>query len=182
MVKIHAPGEVDTGGRMCVRGGPGIRYVEFSCADPSTAALFYEQQFRSAVFNAPRASHSDYSTPQQWAVNIGVGPVHFVFTQANDGGGSESGDEDAAARQVGVHACVYASNFAKLYDTLPTFTNPRFKHLDTCDTMQEAIDSRTLRFKTIGALDGSPPVLELEHEVRMLRHKSFMKNIKYDRS
>lgn len=174
MVTIHAPGKVDTGGRMCVRSGPGIRYVEFKCSDPRGAAMFYHRKFGCAVFNQPGV----HSNSEHWAVNIGVGPVHFVFTSVKDISNTPDEANEAVARQVGVHACLYVSNFAQLYDTLPTFTNPRFKHLDTCDTIQEALDSRTFRFKNVVSEDGNS-VLELEHEVRMLRHKSFMKSIEY---
>ena len=45
------------------------------------------------------------------------------------------------------------------------FTNPRFKHLDTCDSLEEALASRTFRF----AFDAVPFV---EHETRALSHGS----------
>ena len=62
-------------------------------------------------------------------------------------------------------------------------TNPRFVHLDTCNTWEEARDSRTLRFKDVidllnnddGDDNNTNKILELEHEVRPLRHGQYMK-------
>jgi hypothetical protein len=113
----------------------------------------------------------------------------------------------------GVHICIYVHDFYGLYNRLTDhsliWTNPRFVHLDTCNTWEEAKKSRTLRFRYIidindnnnednngnnnqknvesnnnkdNNLVGSTSVgsnskilMELEHEIRPIRHGQFMK-------
>ena len=53
------------------------------------------------------------------------------------------------------------------------FTNPRFNHLDTCDSLEEALASRTFRF-------AFPAVPFVEHETRALSHAQFLKRVKYE--
>ena len=66
-----------------------------------------------------------------------------------------------------------------------TWTNPRFVHLDTCDTWEQASASRQFRFLAICDPDqpqddsGAAPLLELEHETRACRHFQFMKPVEY---
>ncbi|KAH8065477.1 hypothetical protein JL721_8231 [Aureococcus anophagefferens] len=52
------------------------------------------------------------------------------------------------------------------------FTNQRFKHLDTCDTLAEARASRTFRF-------AFPALPNVEHETRALSHEQFLKRVHY---
>ena len=157
---------------MSVRRGPtgadgaGIRFVEFRCPDACKCASFYKRMFGSPVTMAPEAS----------AAAVGVGPsVHLIFTAS---GVTET--ESACAR--GIHICVYITNFATAYAALKEkgliWTNPRFKHLDRCDTFEEAAASRQFRFRTlVDDGDAGAPLLELEHETRTVRHFQFMKHI-----
>mmetsp|Transcript_28865 Transcript_28865/g.93039 ORF Transcript_28865/g.93039 Transcript_28865/m.93039 type:complete len:357 (+) Transcript_28865:27-1097(+) len=151
MAEIHRKGD----GRLDVRGGPGIRYVYVRCGDATTVAMNYAQLLGQRVdFDDGLAT-----------VDLGVGPVHLLLESTPD-------DDDV---ENGFHACVYVDNFAKRYRDLHefVFTNPRFKHLDTCDTLDEALQSRTFRFKF-------PDAKNLEHETRAVSHFSFLKHIAYD--
>lgn len=155
MATMHA----DTGNRLDVRGGPGIRYVFIRCSSAAAVAEEYANRLGNAV-STPRDDIS--------IVSAGLGPVHFVFETALD-------DPQADQRMTGVHVCVYLNDFSKYYNRLGdlVFTNPRFRHLDTCDTLDEALASRTFRF-------AFPAVASLEHETRSLHHRNFLKHIKYN--
>ena len=86
-------------------------------------------------------------------------------------------DSEADDKQDGVHLCVYVDAFAERYERLSStarmFTNPRFNHLDTCDSLEEALASRTFRF-------AFPAVPFVEHETRALSHAQFLKRVKYE--
>ena len=162
-------------GDMAVRGGPGIRFVEFRTTLPEVAAAFYR-----GIFGARTTA---ISMPELAAVSVGQG-CHFLFTAIT---APEKIDAPAAAeharierqrveRQRGVHVCVYVSNFEDAYAALHgaglVRTNPRFAYLDRCDTLAEARASRQLRFYSVGSL-------ELEHETRCLRHASYMQPLEF---
>ena len=51
--------------------------------------------------------------------------------------------------------------------------------LDACDTYEQAVASRQFRMRTIVDLETREPLLELEHEVRAVRHAQFYKRIHY---
>ena len=84
---------------------------------------------------------------------------------------------------MGLHMCIYIANFKATYERLHTlgltFTNPRFVHLDRCDTYEEAAASRTFRCKSVVDLETGEEVLELEHEIRPARHLQFFKRTAY---
>ncbi|KAJ1453699.1 hypothetical protein M885DRAFT_523966 [Pelagophyceae sp. CCMP2097] len=167
MRAVHAGEAWDVGGRFTVRGGPGIRYVHFKCTDAPKVAERYSGLFGGGP---ARALGGTLAGAEARCVAAGVGPVHFVF---------ETGASDAAAeaRQSGVHVCIYVDAFAQRYAALKefVFTNPRFVKLDTCDTLQEALDSRTFRFCF-------PEAPTLEHETRSLSHMNYMQPITYKRA
>ena len=57
-------------------------------------------------------------------------------------------------------------------------TNPRFAHLDRCDSFALAAASRQFRFKSV--VDGQgAELLELEHETRTVRHFQYMKHVRW---
>jgi len=145
-------------GRLTVRNGPGIRYLYVKCNDAKKVAQRYES------FLGHRSQGKSDDEDLQ-VIDAGTGPVHFIFE-------TKPKDPVADARMDGVHACIYVDNFPKRYDDLQdfVFTNPRFKHLDTCDTIEEALASRTFRFKLPDTL---------EHETRSLSHQQFLKDIVY---
>ena len=158
---------------MAVRRGPhtgangaGIRFVEFRCRDAAKVANFYQKVFDSPVLTAgDRAA-------------VAVGPsVHFLFSSA------PMTDAELALHS-GVHVCVYISNFRRAYERLAAqkviWTNPRFEHLDTCDSYEDAAASRQFRFKSVVDLDTGEELLELEHETRTIRHFQFMKHIAWE--
>ena len=159
MVNLHK-GDGYNGDAFSVRNGPGIRYVQFLVDDAQKAAQSYVDEFGGAV-----TSKDDVT-----CVAAGLGPVHLIFE-------SSEPDPDADARQDGVHLCVYVDAFAERYERLQKaarmFTNPRFNHLDTCDSLDEALASRTFRF----AFHAVPFV---EHETRALSHAQFLKRVKYE--
>ena len=108
-----------------------------------------------------------------------MGPgVHLVYVESTD-----LTDSDLQ-KMKGVHICVYAADFEGLYHRLKDrnliWTNPRFTHLDSCDTWEEAVASRTLRFKDIIDLETGEKLIELEHETRPLRHGQYLKVPKYE--
>jgi len=154
MASIHAAAHTT----LRVRGGPGIRFLLLRCSEPHLIAQHYKHFLGQSV----------YTQQDSALVATGTGPTHFVFQFSLP-------DSEADARMAGVHACVYLDNFSDQYTRLQefVFTNPRFVHLDTCDTLEEALASRTFRF----AFPGCP---NLEHEARSLSHFSFLKQIQYD--
>ncbi|KAJ8608519.1 hypothetical protein CTAYLR_005735 [Chrysophaeum taylorii] len=157
MVAMHQ--NYDADGRFAVRGVPGIRYVHLKCPDAKAAARAYARVLGAFKFDDDAFA----------VVSAGVGPVHLVFESA-------SRDVVAETKMNGVHACVYVDNFAARYADLEAhiFTNPRFRHLDTCDTLEEALASRTFRFIL-------PEAPFLEHETRSLAHANFLQHIAYER-
>jgi catechol-2,3-dioxygenase len=170
MVKLHAEGGAYGAHRMSIRGNPGIRYVEVACRPGTTPAIanFYKDMLDCTV-----------SIPTLGQAVISVGPgVHLVYIEDD-----KLSDDDVKAME-GVHICIYANDFKGLYNRLASkkliWTNPRFTHLDRCDTWEEAVASRTLRFKDIIDLSTGEKILELEHETRPLRHGQYLKVPNYD--
>eukprot|EP00565_Helicotheca_tamesis_P008437 CAMPEP_0185724462 /NCGR_PEP_ID=MMETSP1171-20130828/936_1 /TAXON_ID=374046 /ORGANISM="Helicotheca tamensis, Strain CCMP826" /LENGTH=345 /DNA_ID=CAMNT_0028392315 /DNA_START=121 /DNA_END=1158 /DNA_ORIENTATION=- len=170
MVNLHAPGGSYSSNRMAVRGQPGIRFVEIACPVGSTPAImkFYEEMLGCTVSQLSENEENG----QTIAISVGPG-IHLLYSES-----STVTPEDSSAME-GVHICIYVPQFKSLYDKLDEnkliFTNPRFVHLDTCDTWEEAMASRTLRFKDIIDLDTGDKILELEHETRPMKHGQFMK-------
>jgi hypothetical protein len=169
MTKIHAEGGAYGAHRMAVRGGPGIRFVELACptGKAGVIAQFYKEMLHCTIFE------------KEGAAVISVGPgVHLAFVE------NEKVSKDDVKKMEGVHICFYANNFKALYHRLHEmgniWTNPRFVHLDSCDTWEEAAASRTLRFKDIRDLATEEKLLELEHETRPLRHGQYLKVPKYE--
>ena len=164
MTNLHVDGGL-YGPRMAVRSQPGIRYVEIACrvGTAGKIAQFYKQMLECDVNDGMEG---------QCIVTVGPG-VHLVYTE------NESLTDAAIRAMEGVHICIYANNFKKLYDRLKEgqliWTNPRFTRLDSCDTWEEAHASRTLRFKDIIDLETGEKLLELEHETRPLRHGQYLK-------
>lgn len=111
-----------------------------------------------------------FLSSRQLAVSVGPG-VHLIFVEKDSFSESDS--------MKCVHICIYAQNFKSLYYRLKErnliWTNPRFTRLDSCDTWEEAMASRTLRFKDVIDLDTGEKLFELEHETRPLRHGQYMK-------
>jgi len=164
MENLHANGGAYGSHRMAIRGSPGIRYIEVACplAKSGAIAKFYREIVGCIVME----------TPGRAVVCVGPG-VHLVFVESN------SVSEKDTRDMKGVHVCFYADGFEGLYQRLAArnliWTNPRFLHLDSCDTWEEAAACRTLRFKDIIDLETGEKILELEHETRPLRHGQYMK-------
>lgn len=163
MEQLH---EVVDGG-MAVRGEPGIRFLRLCCKEASRVAAFYAD-----LFGCPTRCQGSLAA-------VCVGPtVHLVFDSAPV-------DLALQAAQLarGIHVCVYISDFKRVYEALQArgliWTNPRFAHLDNCDTYEAAAADRQLRFRSICDAEGKEQLLELEHEVRALRHLQFMKEVYY---
>jgi hypothetical protein len=199
MVQLHARG----GGyshatTMGVRGAghqqPGIRYLEIACPLGTAAGIgrFYEQMLGCTVHRlvtSGTAASLDGgggggSSDEVVAVSAGPG-VHLIFCEVPSSLSSSSDLDSTLYRQrleqmKGVHICIYtAPHFRELYQRLAArgliWSNPRFAHLDSCDTLDEALASRTLRFKDIVDLDTGALLLELEHETRPTRHGQYLK-------
>lgn len=162
---------------MSVRGGPGIRFVEFRVRPGTLPAIarFYKEGFGCHV------------TSSTASVLVAVGPsVHLVFT--DDPQRPLTDEEEALMTApkgdgMGLHICIYIAQFRRTYDWMKqrglVFTNPRFVHLDRCDTWEQAAESRTFRVKSVIDLETGEPLLELEHEIRPQRHFQFMKRTHY---
>ena len=165
MVRLHKSGGAYSSDSISVRGKPGIRFIELVCPKGSIPSI---QHLYESLFGCNVSSFHDKDT-----LSICVGPgVHLVYVEQD----IDNGLKDL---MEGVHIGIYVQNFKALYDNLSgqnlIWTNPRFVHLDTCDTWEEARDSRTLRFKDIVDLSCGEKIMELEHEVRPARHGQFMK-------
>ena len=165
MVVFHSSTGVYGPHRMAVRGNPGIRYVEIACRKGTinSIANFYEELLGCHVTRKNELG----------VVIVCVGPgVHLTFVE------NEQLTEHSMKRMEGVHACIYISNFQRTYQSLKKrnliWTNPRFTHLDSCDTWEECVSSRTFRFKDILDESGNT-ILELEHETRSMLHGQYMK-------
>ena len=175
MANMHNEGGEYGGHCMAVRGQPGIRFVEFACRAGTTDAIaeFYERLLGCHVSRSTAPLDSETNSDGK-AICVTIGPgVHFVFTEG------QQPSDDVVKQMEGVHACVYVPHFRRTYDLLEKhgliWTNPRFTHLDSCDSWEEACASRTLRFKDIVDLNTGQKVLELEHETRPLLHGQYMK-------
>ena len=172
MVNLHLEGGAYGSHRMAVRGGPGIRAVEIACkkGTASVIAQFYE------VLGCMVKKVGESLETEVIAVSVGPG-VHLLFVE------SESVGIEDFAEMKGVHACIYIAEFKEMYAILQDkgliWTNPRFTHLDSCDTWEEALASRTFRFRNIINVSTGEKVLELEHETRPMMHGQFMKVPRY---
>jgi hypothetical protein len=177
MVNLHAEGGAYGGHRMAVRGQPGIRFVEVACPHGKSPAVaeFYRKMLKCTVLETKRDDRA--------CAMVCVGPgVHLAFVEQEEQ--EQSIPPEVTMAMEGVHVCFYANDFRDLYHRLSErnliWTNPRFVHLDTCDTWEEARASRTLRFKDIIDLSTGETILEMEHETRPLRHGQYLKVPKYE--
>jgi catechol-2,3-dioxygenase len=178
MVVQHEEGGVYGPHRMAVRGNPGIRFVEIACAVGTIDAIaeFYETllgcQVTRRTTTEEDPSSNDANEMQVAIVSVGPG-VHMVFAE------QKNLTRECMKLMEGVHICIYIPNFQRSYNTLHErsliWTNPRFTHLDSCDTLPEAAASRTFRFKDIIDLRTGEKILELEHETRSMLHGQYMK-------
>lgn len=158
---------------MGVREQPGIRFVQMACRDAEGVARFYQSTFGCCVRHEGSGD-----------VAVCVGPsVHLIFNSYDDGL-TDSERSSRIQQASGIHICVYISDFKQTYEHLlkigVIWTNPRFAHLDACDSYEEAVASRQFRFKCIRDPTTGQELLELEHETRALRHLQFMKEVKYE--
>ena len=167
---------LDEGSSVRSIGMEGIRFVEYRCR-PNTAqriGLFYEEVFGCKV------TYTAVKGPAQ-AATVLVGPsVHFVFHEVYDQPLTDEEERrQAGSEGTGLHVAIYIASFKKAYERLKQldliWTNPRFAHLDRCDTWEEAHASRQFRFRKIVDLETREVLLELEHEVRAVRHFQYMK-------
>lgn len=187
MVTMHAEGGGYGSHRMAVRGKPGIRYVEipFPKGKSDALATFYRTVIGCNVWqtrsSSSSSSHNNNNDEERNCVVVEVGPgVHLVYVEHCD----EQIPAESIQAMEGIHICVYVNDFAALYQRLSNrqliWTNPRFLHLDSCDTWAEALASRTLRFKDIVDVSTGEVILQLEHETRPLRHGQYLKVPKYE--
>lgn len=174
MARMHL--RIDSG--MAVRRGPtgadgaGVRFVHLRCNDAHKCAGFYNDVFGSPLLLDSRGSSA--------IAAVAVGPgVHLVFSS-----GSKRVPDAEVALASGIHICVYISNFATAYARLQRqnliWTNPRFRHLDQCDTYEQAVASRQFRFKSLVDCATGEELLELEHETRTVRHCQFLKHVRWE--
>jgi len=183
MVKLHGEGGDYGPHRMAVRGNPGIRYVEIACRTGTSHSIaeFYEKilgchvTMTKSTPNIDSTTNSGSNASKEVGVAIVcVGPgVHMAFVE------NEQLSDNAIKQMKGVHACIYIPNFQQSYNALKErdliWTNPRFTHLDSCDTWEEAYASRTFRFKDVLDIRTGEKILELEHETRPMLHGQYMK-------
>ena len=207
MVRAHA----HAGTTMAVRGGAGIRFIELKCPAPHVGGVadFYRTVFGcnvhvSALVSNDGSIGSGASVgagddgglatglaQRAAAVDVGAG-VHLIF--APPAAARAETYMSRAAQQRGVHVCCYIPHFRRCYNVLQdrglTWSNPRFKHLDQCDTYELAAACRQFRFKSLRKAGGAGTgaggeldyveMLELEHEVRSMTHCQYLKHVAYD--
>ncbi len=171
MVNAHTEAGMYGSQRMAIRDQPGIRYIEIPCPKGQGASLafFYRHIMKCSV-------HILEETAEAIIVSVGPG-VHLVFVEREDA-------PSLLEFSKGIHICIYYMEFEGLYHRLKNqdliWTNPRFLHLDSCDTWEEAAASRTLRFKSLINMESHQEILELEHETRPLRHGQYLKVPNYE--
>ncbi|KAL7537359.1 hypothetical protein ACHAXR_007765 [Thalassiosira sp. AJA248-18] len=177
MVKLHGDGGTYGPHRMAVRGSPGIRYVEIACRMETvdSIAKFYENVLGCHVTRSKMTTNSGSDAEvgvEAAAVCVGPG-VHMVFVE------NRQLSDNIIEQMEGVHACIYIPNFQQTYNALNDrkliWTNPRFTHLDSCDSWEEAYASRTFRFKNVTDISTGEKLLEFEHETRPMMHGQFLK-------
>lgn len=158
--------------------GPGIRFVEFIVPRGKAwaAGRFYEQMLGCDV-----AYSSAELTGGGAVAIVCMGPnVHVCMSEGPDGSGLT--DEQAAFMQ-GVHIAIYISGFRRVFEEFErrelVWTNPRFVHLDTCGSWEEARACRQFRFRYVIDPENCEQVIELEHETRALRHFQYRKTVTY---
>jgi hypothetical protein len=180
MVKFHEEGGIYGPHRMAVRGNPGIRDVEIACAVGTTNSIaeFYETVLGCHVIRRTTTKDNpDSNDPAEVQLAIvSVGPgVYLVFVEQTH----LSRECMQQIQMEVVHDCICIPNFRSSYNELKErnliWTNPRFTHLDSCDTWEECASSRTFRFKNIVDVNTGEKVLELEHETRPMSHGQYMK-------
>lgn len=165
MADAHA---VDQG--MAVRGQPGIRFLHVACSHARKVGSFYKELFDCCVY----PGGDNYCA-------VCVGPsVHLILDSRNH---HVDMTADRILQGRGIHICVYICEFKKVYEALQKkgliWTNPRFASLDTCDSFEEAAAGRQFRFRSVCDLDTGDELLELEHEMRSIRHLQYMKDLYY---
>lgn len=83
---------------------------------------------------------------------------------------------DATGEELGEHVAIYIGDFAGCFERLRSreliFVNPRFAHLDSSTTLEEAYHFSCFRFKDIVDPATGAKLFQLEHEVRNTAHKS----------
>lgn len=179
MVLFHEEGGIYGPHRIAVRGNPGIRYVEIACEIGTINAIaeFYETLLGCQVTRRTTATNDDNdsngSNEERFAI-VSVGPgVHIVFVE------QAKLSRECMKQMEGVHICIYIPYFRHSFNELKNrnliWTNPRFTHLDSCETWEEAALSRTFRFKDIVDIRTGEKLLELEHETRPMLHGQYMK-------
>jgi catechol-2,3-dioxygenase len=166
MAVFHSDSGVYGPHRMAVRGNPGIRYVEIACHVGTVASIaeFYEELLGCHVTR----------TSEPGVATVCVGPgVHLAFVE------NENLTKCSLKSMNGVHLCIYIPNFQRTYDVLKKrdliWTNPRFTHLDSCETWEECLSTRTFRFRDIIDVQKGEKIFELEHETRPMLHGQYMK-------
>ncbi len=179
MTNLHSPligmHGADKMGVLSV-GGPGIRYVEFVLPQGVKAQDVCDFYVGTVCCSASVGKST--SGVECCLVSVGAG-LHLVYVEAPASSSlSKEQEDDLFHRMKGIHLCIYVHEFRSLYERLKdrslVWTNPRFTHLDTCDTWEEAKKSRTLRFRHIADAENKV-LMEMEHETRPLRHGQFLK-------
>mmetsp|Transcript_30210 Transcript_30210/g.71079 ORF Transcript_30210/g.71079 Transcript_30210/m.71079 type:complete len:199 (-) Transcript_30210:88-684(-) len=147
--------------------GPGIRFVAFRVNSGHADKI---AQFYSETYATPTSSKLG---GESRASTVVVSPCsRFVFFE-------EQSPPERVQAQKGLHVAIYVapftSTFEKLHARSLVRSNPRFTHIDRCDTREEALASRQYRFYHMIDLDTGAELYELEHETRSLSHPSFMR-------
>lgn len=186
MVQAHFG--LDEGNSVRTVGGVGIRYVTFTARHGTVERIgrFYSEIFGASVLFEEHEPPAIYLR----TATVLVGPsVHLVFCEhctddlSYEEERRQAGTGAGAAGGEGLHLCIYVAHFKAAFERLAqlglVWTNPRFAHLDTCDSYSEAHASRQFRFKEIVDLETRQPLLEIEHEVRAQRHFQFFKSVHY---
>mmetsp|Transcript_25824 Transcript_25824/g.45859 ORF Transcript_25824/g.45859 Transcript_25824/m.45859 type:complete len:302 (-) Transcript_25824:151-1056(-) len=149
--------------RACSEGSAplGISSVTVACA-PGKAreiAKFYLEVFHFPIEFA-QANGEKKST-----VVAGNGAQQIFFLETE----GVAVDEDR-----GEHMAIYIGDFEGCFKRCKNlglvWVNPRFKHLDNTETLEDARSSQTFRIRDVKGWDTGEHLLRLEHEIRSLKH------------
>jgi len=138
--------------------GPGIRFVAFRVNSGHADKI---AQFYSETYATPTSSKLG---GESRASTVVVSPCsRFVFFE-------EQSPPERVQAQKGLHVAIYVapftSTFEKLHARSLVRSNPRFTHIDRCDTREEALASRQCAPSrhSVSRAQSNPQVSVLPHD------------------
>eukprot|EP00164_Ancoracysta_twista_P009301 GFYU01013714.1.p1 GENE.GFYU01013714.1~~GFYU01013714.1.p1 ORF type:complete len:308 (+),score=67.41 GFYU01013714.1:104-1027(+) len=149
-----------------MNGSLGIKFVEFNTAIGTAAkiAKFYEHFFQAMTTMTTNSNG-------ECVLSIKTGPNQVLRYR------EVANPKPYSGHHIAMYVTDFGGTYLKLQERGLTWSNPRFA--DNCDTLESAEGYSQYRFKNIIDVDSdasNPTVVHvLEHEVRSLYHKSFLR-------